>query len=513
MITLAIIVVLLISLYLYGTKNFKYWEKRGIKHDKPLPLFGNNIKGYFFYSSMTQVADELYWKYPNERVVGFFRASEPELPIRDPEIAKRLLSNEFSHFFQRGFTPNKTVFEPMMQNLFFAEGDLWKLLRQRMTPAFTSGKLKAMFPLIVERAERLKTRALAAAADGKSLDARDLMARYTTDFIGACGFGLDADTLNDENSPFRQLGINIFKIKPFELVKLVLKEMFPDLCQNVKIWTRVEKDINELVGEIMAKRNNKPSGRGDFIDLMLECKMKGTMVGESIESRKPDGSPETASLEFNDGIIAAQVFVFFAAGFETSSSATSFTLHQLAYHPEVQKKAQEEVDRILAKHDGMLSYDSIKEMNYLEMAFKEGLRMFPSLGFLLRQCTRPYTFPEFNMTIDETCKILIPLQSLHNDPKYFPNPEVFRPERFSPEEFDSNNKFVYLPFGLGPRACIGERLGLMQSLAGLAAVLSEFTVEPAPETLRYPVVDPQSSIVQSVQGGLPLMFRPRKKLA
>ncbi|XP_047038359.1 cytochrome P450 6B6-like [Helicoverpa zea] len=513
MITLAIIVVLLISLYLYGTKNFKYWEKRGIKHDKPLPLFGNNIKGYFFYSSMTQVADELYWKYPNERVVGFFRASEPELLIRDPEIAKRLLSNDFSHFFQRGFTPNKTVFEPMMQNLFFAEGDLWKLLRQRMTPAFTSGKLKAMFPLIVERAERLKTRALAAAADGKSLDARDLMARYTTDFIGACGFGLDADTLNDENSPFRQLGINIFKLKPIELAKIVVKEMFPDLCQNVKIWTRVEKDINELVGEIMAKRNNEPSGRGDFIDLMLECKMKGTVVGESIESRKPDGSPETASLEFNDGIIAAQVFVFFAAGFETSSSATSFTLHQLAYHPEVQKKAQEEVDRILAKHDGKLSYDSIKEMNYLEMAFKEGLRMFPSLGFLLRQCTRPYTFPEFNMTIDETCKILIPLQSLHNDPKYFPNPEEFRPERFSPEEFDSNNKFVYLPFGLGPRACIGERLGLMQSLAGLAAVLSEFTVEPAPETLRYPVVDPQSSIVQSVQGGLPLMFRPRKKLA
>ncbi|MDK0539469.1 cytochrome P450, partial [Clostridium perfringens] len=80
------------------------------------------------------------------------------------------------------------MFEPMMQNLFFAEGDLWKLLRQRMTPAFTSGKLKAMFPLVVERAERLKTRALAAAADGKSLDARDLMARYTTDFIGACGF-------------------------------------------------------------------------------------------------------------------------------------------------------------------------------------------------------------------------------------------------------------------------------------------------------------------------------------
>nr|XP_021196066.2 cytochrome P450 6B6-like [Helicoverpa armigera]XP_049699591.1 cytochrome P450 6B6-like [Helicoverpa armigera]WRX05921.1 CYP6AB38 [Helicoverpa armigera] len=513
MITIAIVVILLISLYFYGTRNFKYWEVRGIKHDKPIPLFGNNWLGFTFRASMTQVANDLYWKYPNERVVGFFRSSKPELIIRDPEIAKRLLISDFAHFFERGFTPHKSVFEPLMQNLFFAEGDLWKLLRQRMTPAFTSGKLKAMFPLIVERAEKLKSRALAAAAHGKSLDARDLMARYTTDFIGACGFGLDADTLNEEDSPFRQLGIKIFKMQPKEVIKAILKDVFPDLCQNLKIWAHVENDVKELVGQILRKRDYKPSGRGDFIDLMLECKMKGTVVGESIESRKPDGSPETASLEFNDGIIAAQVFVFFAAGFETSSSATSFTLHQLAYHQEVQKKAQEEVDRVLAKHDGKLSYDAVKEMNYLEMVFKEGLRMFPSLGFLLRQCTRPYTFPEFNMTIDESVRVMIPLQSMHNDPKYFPNPEVFRPERFAPEEFDNKNKYVFLPFGIGPRACIGERLGLMQSLAGLAAVLSAFTVEPGPETVRHPIVDPVSSVVQGIKAGLPLMFRARNKVA
>uniref|UniRef100_A0A2A4J1G1 unspecific monooxygenase n=1 Tax=Heliothis virescens TaxID=7102 RepID=A0A2A4J1G1_HELVI len=152
-------------------------------------------------------------------------------------------------------------------------------------------------------------------------------------------------------------------------------------------------------------------------------------------------------------------------------------------------------------------------MHYLELVFKEGLRMFPSLGFLLRQCTRAYTFPEFNMTIDENVRVMIPLQSMHNDPKYFPNPDVFRPERFAPEEFDTNNKYVFLPFGAGPRACIGERLGLMQSLAGLAAVLSCFTVEPAPETVRHPIVDPLSSVVQSIKAGLPLMFHPRNKVA
>lgn len=117
---------------------------------------------------------------------------------------------------------------------------------------------------------------------------------------------------------------------------------------------------------------------------------------------------------------------------------------------------QDEIDRVLKKHDGKLCYDAVKEMVYLEWVFKEGMRMFPSLGFLLRRCTKPYTFSDLTFTIDKDTKVLIPLQSMHNDPKYFKDPEVFRPERFSPDEFDSIKKFVYLPFGDGPRACIGK---------------------------------------------------------
>ncbi|CAB3222872.1 unnamed protein product [Arctia plantaginis] len=509
MITAAIIVIIIISLYFYGTRTFKYWEKRGVKHDAPLPLVGNNLMGCLFKSSVTQIADELYWKYPNERVVGFYRSTHPELLIRDPELVKRIIMTDFTSFFERGLNPHNTIFEPLMQNLFSVDGDAWKLLRQRMTPAFTTGKLKAMFPLIVERAERLKSITLEAAADGKAVDARDIMARYTTDFIGACGFGLDADSLKDENSAFRKLGRKIFEFEVKDIIKAILKEIFPEIFYNLKMWVRIDKDMNELVGEILRMRNYKPSGRNDFIDLMLECRMKGTIVGDSLERQKPDGTPEEARLEFNDGLIAAQVFVFFAAGFETSSSATSFTLHQLAYNQDIQKKAQDEIDRVLKKHDGKLCYDAVKEMEYLEWVFKEGMRMFPSLGFLLRRCTKPYTFPDLNFSIDKDTRVLIPLQSIHNDPKYFKDPEVFRPERFSPDEFDSSKKFVYLPFGDGPRACIGERMGLMQSLAGLAAVLSCFTVSPAPETLRHPVVNPQSSIVQSVLNGLPLLFQKR----
>ncbi|XP_013191571.1 cytochrome P450 6B6 [Amyelois transitella] len=510
MIFLTILLVGIVLLYLYNIRNFDYWKKRGVTYVKPMLFVGSTVDVYLQKKSVTQYASEVYFKFPNEKMVGVFRSTNPGLIVRDPEIIKRILITDFYYFYKRGIMPGKTL-EPILRNLFFAEGDLWRLLRQRLTPAFTSGKLKAMFPLITERAEKLRTRTLNAALEGRAIDARDLMARYTTDFIGACGFGLDADSLNDENSAFRKLGVDIFHFGLRENVKLLLKDIFPELTDNITFFGRLEDKIIDLVIDIQKQRNYQPSKRNDFIDLMLECKTKGKMVGDSIENFDKSGTPKEAKVDLDDVIMAAQVFVFFAAGFETSSSATSFTLHQLAYYPEVQKKVQQDIDKVLAKYDDKLCYDAIKEMTYLEWTFKEALRIFPSLGYLMRTCVKPYTFPELNVTIDEDVRILIPVQALHNDPQYWTKPEEFRPERFRPDEFNDVTKSIYLPFGEGPRSCIGERLGIMQSLAGLAAVLSRFTVEPAPNTKRHPSVETRADVVQAIDGGLPLMFRERKK--
>ncbi|XP_041980384.1 cytochrome P450 6B6-like [Aricia agestis] len=507
MIVLILVAAVAAALYYYSTKSHDYWKKRGVKHDKPLPVVGNNALNFFMRRSMSQAIEEMYWKYPDEKIVGFFRGPYPELIIRDPDIAKQILTTDFSYFYPRGLISRQPIIEPMLRNLFFADGDLWRLLRQRMTPAFTSGKLKAMFPLIVERAERLQARALQLIAADKVLDARELMARYTTDFIGACGFGLDADSLQDENSVFRKIGAKIFKVSPKDFAKNVLKLLFPWTFRHVKGLARVEGDIMQIVAEVQRQRNYKPSGRNDFIDLLLECKAKGKIVGESIERVTADGEPEVATLEMDDELIAAQVFVFFAAGFETSSSATSTTLNELAHNPDVQARAQAEIDRVLAAHGGKLSYDAVKEMTYLEWTFKEGMRVFPSLGFLVRESARPYVID--GVAIDKGVKVFVPLQAMHNDPRFFAEPDQFRPERHDPQQFDPANKYVYMPFGVGPRACIGERLGLMQSLAGLAAVLARFTVRPAPGAPRRPAVDPASGIVQSVKGGVPLVFIER----
>lgn len=455
MITIAVIIILAVTFYLYGTRNHGYWAKKGIIHVKPIPLFGTDAKRFLMQRSMADTCADTYWQFPGERFVGRYRGAVPELVLRDPELIKRVLTTDFKHFYSRGLTQVHKWQEPLLRNLFFADGDLWRLLRQRMTPAFTSGKLKAMFPLIVERAERLQARALA--AGDRPLDARDLMARYTTDFIGACGFGLDADSLNVEESEFRKLGAKILAPTLTRAVTALCKNIFPNIFKYFKfLGQEVEDDIVNLTRQIRKQRGYKPSGRNDFIDFLMEWQLKGKVTVESLEKVKPDGAPETVDLELDDIMIAAQVFIFFVAGFETSSSATSFTLHELAYNPEVQRKAQADIDQALAKHGGKLSYDAVKDMTYLDWTFCEGMRIFPSSGFLMRECVRKYTIPGTDLTLEPGVKLTVPILALQNDPLYFDNPREFRPERFAPEEVEKRHKFVYLPFGEGPRACIGK---------------------------------------------------------
>nr|QZK27674.1 CYP6AB51 [Conogethes punctiferalis] len=510
MIALILITLILVAFYYYNTKNFKYWAVRGVKHEEPVIFFGNNARNFLMQQSRSQAMEEMYWKYPNEKAVGFFRSSKPELVLRDPQLIKQVLISDFAYFYRRGFHPYRHQIEPLLNNLFVVEGDLWKMLRQRMTPAFTSGKLKAMFPLIIDRANKLQERLLNRQTD-EPIDAVDLMARYTTDFIGSCGFGLDAEALNKEDNEFRRLGYDIFNVGIKDFVVSVLKEIYPAFFKDLKLFGRIENRMFSLVQQIIKSRDYKPSGRHDFVDQLLEYKQKGPIEIESIENTLPDGTPKRVTFEFDDKLLSAQIFVFFAAGFETSSNTTSHTLHQLAYNPDVQEKVQKDIDEVLAKYDNKLCYDAVSEMTYLDWTFKEAMRHFPALGHLIRECTRPYTFSDMNLKIDAGVRILVPVRAIHMDPKYWDNPEEFHPERFHPDNFTAKQKSVYFPFGEGPRNCIGSRLGQMQSLAGLAAILSRFTVEPAPNSVRSPGVDPVSDIVQSPKGGkLPLIFRERK---
>lgn len=370
---------------------FKYWEKRGVKTEKPKPLFGN-IGAYILrQKSMAQVLEELYWKHPKDKVVGYYHISRPVLLIRDPDIYQHVFTTDFNSFYARGFREVGLEYdklEILMKNLFTVEGDAWRLLRVGLSPAFTSSKLKGMFPLLRQQAELLHERTRELSTGGRTVDAFELMVRYNIDFIGTYAFGIDAGSQKHEDSFFRRLAKKIFSINFKRIMILLLKTLYPTTFESLKYYGHFEKDCCDLVSQILKQRDYKATDRHDFINMLLAIRAKGKFECESLEKIKPDGTPERVSMEFDDAVIAASAFLFFAAGFETAATSTSYTLHELAYNPEEQRKVQNHIDRVLKKHDYQLSYDAVKEMNYLEMAFKEALRLFPPGGHLMRTCRR-----------------------------------------------------------------------------------------------------------------------------
>lgn len=167
----------------------------------------------------------------------------------------------------------------------------------------------------------------------------------------------------------------------------------------------------------------------------------------------PDKTPKEVTLEMDFKCIAAQVCGFMFAGFETTTTLTSFILHQLAFNLEAQLRIQQEIDQVLSRH-GKLSYEALGEMSWLEMALEESLMLLPA-GFVRRVCNRRYTIPGTDVTIDPGVRILVPLQALHMDHQYYDNPREYRPERFAPDA-KKPPKYAYLPFGEGPRKCPGK---------------------------------------------------------
>ncbi|XP_068627977.1 cytochrome P450 6B7-like [Battus philenor] len=502
-------IALLLTVFWY-IKKYTYWKVRNVKHDIPLPLFGNHIKNVFGMRTETEMGMEMYKKYSKEKIVGYYRGTTPVLIVRDPDLIRYVLNKNFTSFHGRGLGRDHE--RMLMLNVFYARGDCWRLLRTALSPTFTTAKLRNMFPLIKKCTVRLQDVALKLSESGKAICGRELMERYTTEFIGACGFGIDMNTINTEKSLFIELGKMIFTKTKWQLVFIAVRELFAKnwLANNISI-TRddiriIIMDIMRIIREQRKKDNIK---RNDFVDLLLELENAGVIEGDSLTRTDEKGFPVKTELIFTEEYTAAQLFIFFAAGFETSAGTISWTLHQLAHHPHVQSKVHDEIDKTLKKHNG-LNYDAVNELLYLEMTIKEAIRTFSPGGYLSRECMKKNSIPGTDVTIDPGVIINIPVQALHLDPKYYDNPTEFRPERFLPEEEKKRHKYVYLPFGEGPRKCIGSRLGLIQSMSGLVAILQNFTVVPAPNSKRNFKVKRNAFLVQAIEGGLPIVLKPRK---
>ncbi|KAL9699478.1 hypothetical protein quinque_002919 [Culex quinquefasciatus] len=438
-------------LYLLVARQFSYWKRRGVAQLVPVFPFGN--LGPFFRqrSCLGVTYAELYHRWKALPFVGIYFSLRPLLLINDPELIKNVLTRDFEYFHDRGLHVNEGK-DPLSGHLFALGGDKWRHHRSKLTPTFTSGRLKEMFQNLVE------------------------IGLVLQEYVGkraAAGEEVDNDSINDSDNMFRKMGTKVFAQDLKTIVRLASTFFLPKLNAlfNFKFIAQdIEDFMMNVVRETLEYRESNNVVRKDIMQLLMQLRNTGTVSMDKIwkvEAATP--SAKQLSLEQ----VTAHAFVFFAAGYETSSSTISFCLFELARNVNIQRKLQADIDQVLAKHNGAITYDSINEMKYLENCIDETLRKYPAVPFLNRECTKDYVIPGTSSTVEKGTTVIIPVLGLQHDPEFYSEPQKFIPERFSEE---ATTDKPYLPFGTGPRVCIGLRLGKLQTKMGLVMMLSKFNI-------------------------------------
>ncbi|KAL5290559.1 hypothetical protein ACFFRR_010124 [Megaselia abdita] len=434
-----------------------YWKSRGVPYVQPKFMVGNMTetakKPYFMH--YREVYEKLKGKSP---FVGFYFFLMPFAFITDLELVKSILIKDFNNFVDRGMYTNEKD-DPLTGHLFSVDGDRWRVMRHKLSTTFTSGKMKFMFPTVSEVSKQLSAVLSSTVEKSDSIvEIKELLSKYTTDVIGRCAFGIDCNSLKNPNAEFRLRGKQIFSDHRHNAFIEAMMFTFPNFFRKIGVKFTPQHVSDFFLGavrETVAFREKNNVVKNDFMNILMELK-KNKETSLTIEE------------------IAAQCFLFFAAGFETSSSTMGFCLYELALNQDIQEKARTEILEIFEKHKGELTYESMKEMRYLEQCVKETLRKYAILPHLQRVALKDYKIENFDLTIEKGTVCMIPIDSIMNDCDIYPNPETFNPDRFSQEEIQNRHPMAWLPFGDGPRNCVGLRFGKMQTYIGLIDLLSKF---------------------------------------
>ncbi|XP_017040761.1 probable cytochrome P450 6a20 [Drosophila ficusphila] len=496
---MAVLIVLLLGALTLAVwfvqQRFSYWKRRGIPHDAPTIPFGNT-KELMKTVQISEIFKRTYFKYKNKTdgpFVGFYMYFKHIALVTDIDFAKTVLIRDFDKFHDRGIFHNERD-DPLTNNLVNIEGLKWKTLRQKLTPTFTSGKMKNMFPTILNVGDDLiRVFGEKASASKDSLEITDLLARFTADVIGTCAFGLECHSLSDPKAEFVTMGTSAITERRYGKSMDLILFGAPKLAAKLRMKQspqKVEDFYMKIIKDTVDFRVKNNVKRNDFMDMLIEMKLKY------------ENGDKQNGLSFNE--IAAQAFIFFLAGFETSSTTMGFALYELALNQDIQDKLRTEIDSVLKKHNGKLDYDSMKEMSYLEKVIDETMRKRPVVGHLIRVATENYEHSNPKYNIEKGTGVIVPTWGIHHDPEFYPEPEKFIPERFDEDQVQQRPACTFLPFGEGPRNCIGLRFGRMQVFVGMALLIHNFKFEVHPTKTVVPMEYRADDILMSSKGGIHL---------
>ncbi|XP_068622807.1 cytochrome P450 6k1-like [Battus philenor] len=466
--TLLTSLTVLIVLWIFWKWNRtrSYWRERNVPHDPPHPVLGSLT--FLLKQNPGIWMREVYNRF-NTPYVGIWLFWRPALIINSPDIARRVLVKDAALFRDRYLAGGKN--DPIGSlNLFTVKDPLWSSIRKSLTPVFTSAKLRNLQAHFSNKSKELVQRIKMDMKKHQRVNIRMVITDFTTDVVGNTSFGVKSDATLTGESPLRTITKEFMKFSYIRGFAWCSIFFFPDLVDifGFKLFPQATTNyFRKIFQQIVSERGGYETVSDDYKDLfeaLLKIKQESDRNNE----------------ELHEDLLVSQAATFLQAGFDTTGSALTFCIYELAHQLSIQEKVYDEIVELKKSiGDKDFDADTLRKATYLNCVIKESLRKYPPMGWLDRIAAKDYEIDE-NLTIPAGTPVYINANGMQTDPNYFPNPEKFDPERYLPENERNIKPFTYIPFGEGPRNCIGYRFAMQNMLNVLANIILNYKIYPHP---------------------------------
>ncbi|XP_042408377.1 cytochrome P450 734A6-like [Zingiber officinale] len=425
----------------------------------------------------------------------------PRLAIADPDLIREILLSR-SDVFER-YESHSEVRRLEGEGLVSLRGEKWAHHRKVLTPSFHLENLKLLIPFIGKTALSMVEK-LPTSSEEVEIDVSEWFQTVTEDAITRAAFGRSFD---DGKAVFKlQTQQMAFAAEAFRNVFIPGYRFLPTK-KNTNSW-KLEKEMKRSLAELIVQRRKRkeedweqPQGNvKDLLGLMIDA--SETKQSTAAGCPPPTESPSAASwMTVRD--IVEECKTFFFAGKQTTSNLLTWTTVLLAMHPEWQERARAEVLRVCGPRD-VPSREHLPKLKTLLMIIYETLRLYPPAVATIRQAKADVELGGYR--IPQGTELLIPIMGLHHDAELWgPDVAQFNPERFANGAARAaRHPTAFIPFGLGPRMCIGQNLALLEAKITVAVLLQRFSIRLAPSYVHAPTV----LLLLYPQFGAPVLFRP-----
>ncbi|KAK5772740.1 protein LUTEIN DEFICIENT 5, chloroplastic isoform X2 [Gossypium arboreum] len=409
---------------------------------------------------------ELYLTYG-----GIFRLTfgpKSFLIVSDPSIAKHILKDN-SKAYSKGILAEILDFV-MGKGLIPADGEIWRIRRRAIVPALHQKYVAAMISLFGLATDRLCQKLDDAATDGEDVEMESLFSRLTLDIIGKAVFNYDFDSLTNDTGIVEAVYTVLREAEDRSVSPIPTWEIpiWKDLSPRQRKVTEALKLINDVLDDLIATCKRMVEEE----ELQFSDEYMNEQDPSILHFLLASGD-DVSSKQLRDDLMTMLI-----AGHETSAALLTWTFYLLSKEPSVVSKLQDEVDFVLG--DRFPTIDDMKKLKYTTRVINESLRLYPQPPVLIRRSIENDVLGKYPIKRGED--IFISVWNLHRSPSLWQDAEKFNPERWpldGPNPNETNQNFCYLPFGGGPRKCVGDMFASFETVVAVAMLVRRFNFQMA----------------------------------